>query len=276
MGGGEDVASVVRGSTEAVVRDLGDLLIATARYVPMGRTDRHSHCRPQLLITTAGLLRTHFPDRSCDVGPGDLLIHPERLPHAHEVGPDGAEIVTVATTEIDTAVGRTDAFVDGVGVRAVPSALPLARRIQRELTSDEAHVDLALRSLALRLVVEAARSHGDLQASGSTPPEWVGRAKVRLEEDFDDQIRIGVLATQVGVTPMQLIRAFQRHYGISPGAYLRQVRLRHALKLLSGSDRPLAGVALAAGYADQSHLCRVIKEETGLTPGEYRRAHQGE
>ena len=69
---------------------------------------------------------------------------------------------------------------------------------------------------------------------------------------------------------MKMIRAFQRHYGISPGAYLRQVRVEQALVLLESTDLPLASVALETGYSDQSHLCRVVKAETGLTPSQYR------
>lgn len=274
MGGGEDGASVVRGSTEAVVRDLGDLLVATASYAPEVCIPPHRHCRPQLLVALSGRLRTHFPDRSCDAGPGDVLVHPQDLLHSHEGGPEGAEIITVATGTNGNGSSGSDHLLDDFGIKPLLGSLPLARRIRRELTRDKVHADVALRSLALQLLVEAARSETASEAARESVPDWVGEAKMRLETEFNDQLKVGMLAAQIGVTPMQLIRAFQRHYGTSPGAYLRQVRLDHALMLLADSQRSLAGVALEAGYSDQSHLCRVVKEETGLTPAEYRKSFQ--
>jgi AraC family transcriptional regulator len=274
MGGGDEGASVVRGSTDAVVRDLGDLLVASASYAPDVHIPPHSHCRPQLLVALSGRLRTHFPDRSCDAGPGDVLVHPEDLLHSHEGGPEGAEIVTVATGTNGNGSRDSTSLLDDFGIKPLLGSLPLARRIRRELTRDKAHADVALRSLALQLLVETARSEMASEVARESVPDWVGEAKKRLETEFNDQLKVGRLATQIGVTPMQLIRAFQRHYGTSPGAYLRQVRLDHALMLLADSKRSLAGVALEAGYSDQSHLCRVVKEETGLTPAEYRRSFQ--
>jgi len=52
--------------------------------------------------------------------------------------------------------------------------------------------------------------------------------------------------------------------------YRRRVRVREAADLLASTDAPLTHVALAAGFADPSHLCRVFKAETGLTPHAYR------
>ncbi|RZL04731.1 MAG: helix-turn-helix domain-containing protein, partial [Rubrivivax sp.] len=37
------------------------------------------------------------------------------------------------------------------------------------------------------------------------------------------------------------------------------------------AGEPLAAVALRLGFADQSHLQRVFKDHTGITPGRYRR-----
>jgi AraC family transcriptional regulator len=136
-----------------------------------------------------------------------------------------------------------------------------------------------LRSLTLQLLTATALAAQKEQAPGGANgecPPWLERIRSTIEGEFHESIRIGELAHGVGLTPMQLIRAFQKHFGTSPGAYLRQVRLDHALALLAESKEPLTEVALGSGYSDQSHLCRVIKEETGLTPGEYRRSFRNE
>jgi AraC family transcriptional regulator len=38
------------------------------------------------------------------------------------------------------------------------------------------------------------------------------------------------------------------------------------------TDVPLAEIALAAGFADQSHFTKTFRRSRGLTPGEYRRS----
>ena len=54
------------------------------------------------------------------------------------------------------------------------------------------------------------------------------------------------------------------------GEYARRRRLDYARRQLADPDRPLAQIAADAGFADQSHLTRVFKRFTGLTPGQYR------
>jgi transcriptional regulator GlxA family with amidase domain len=51
-----------------------------------------------------------------------------------------------------------------------------------------------------------------------------------------------------------------------------RLRVRGALERLGGGERDLARLAADTGFVDQSHLCRVIRQETGSTPAELRAA----
>jgi AraC family transcriptional regulator len=75
----------------------------------------------------------------------------------------------------------------------------------------------------------------------------------------------------VQVHPAHLSRAFRTHFKVSLGSYLRRLRLDWAREQLVHSAASLASVALAAGFADQSHFTRAFKRYTGLTPNTYRR-----
>lgn len=48
------------------------------------------------------------------------------------------------------------------------------------------------------------------------------------------------------------------------------VRVDRALADLLHSDRPVADIAAAHGFSDQSHLSRLVRSHTGRTPGEWR------
>jgi AraC family transcriptional regulator len=101
-------------------------------------------------------------------------------------------------------------------------------------------------------------------------PRFVGRAHELLHDRFAEPLRIGDVALEVGVHPSSLARAFQRHYGCTPGDLVRLLRVDRASRLLSGSNLPLASIAREVGFSDQSHFSRTFKRATGMTPGAFR------
>jgi AraC family transcriptional regulator len=48
-------------------------------------------------------------------------------------------------------------------------------------------------------------------------------------------------------------------------------RVKRAKDLLRGTKRPIADIAVACGFADQSHLTRVFSKAFGISPGAWRR-----
>ena len=79
------------------------------------------------------------------------------------------------------------------------------------------------------------------------------------------------LAQIARLSTYHLIRAFRAEIGLTPHAYLVDVRVRRARDLLRVGQAP-AEVALGVGFADQAHLTRAFKSRIGVTPGAYRRA----
>jgi AraC family transcriptional regulator len=56
------------------------------------------------------------------------------------------------------------------------------------------------------------------------------------------------------------------------GEYLRRLRIGRAARQLAESETPLAEIALAAGFADQSHFSNVFRRQTGMSPSSFRRS----
>lgn len=99
----------------------------------------------------------------------------------------------------------------------------------------------------------------------------VAAARTYLHENFAADIRVGDLAALAGMGEFHFIRAFRRAVGLPPHAYLNQIRIDEAQRLLR-SRLPPAEVAVAVGYYDQSHLNRNFRRMLGITPGQYLRA----
>jgi AraC family transcriptional regulator len=95
----------------------------------------------------------------------------------------------------------------------------------------------------------------------------------RIHADFQRPLSLADLAATAGVHPVHLARAFREHQGITVAAYTRRLRFERSLRELAElgtSQRSLAEIAQAAGFADQSHFSRTFKKLTGLTPKAYR------
>lgn len=153
--------------------------------------------------------------------------------------------------------------------------------------------DLIARFLALHRVLEGAaqdallqqqllvQAFGDLlqrhgQACRRMPsapedPRALGRALQLVRDCSADPLTLEQMAAAADLTPFQLIAAFKRALGLTPHAYLNQLRLRAALRQLQ-AGQSLAEAALASGFYDQSALHKHFKRSFGITPLQYARA----
>ena len=114
------------------------------------------------------------------------------------------------------------------------------------------------------------------------PPRLVqaGSEQVRIRRVMDyldahhaEDVAIHALAAVACLSPYHFIRVFSRQTGLTPHAWLRQLRLRKAIALLRRGV-PIADAAVRVGFSDQSHLNRVCKQILGYTPGQLRNSIQ--
>jgi AraC-like DNA-binding protein len=82
-----------------------------------------------------------------------------------------------------------------------------------------------------------------------------------------DRLRIGGLATELGVSRRYLELRFQRQVGLSPATITRVARFQRATYLLA-QGCGLARTAVDSGYADQPHFNREVRRMAGVTPSE--------
>jgi AraC-like DNA-binding protein len=79
------------------------------------------------------------------------------------------------------------------------------------------------------------------------------------------------LARELAVSPHHLSRVFRAASGHTISRHRMRLRARDALERLAGGEDDLARMACNLGFTDQSHLCRVLREEAGGTPSALRR-----
>ncbi|MGJ7582440.1 AraC family transcriptional regulator [Variovorax sp. RHLX14] len=92
-----------------------------------------------------------------------------------------------------------------------------------------------------------------------------------LRDSYATPLTLERMGAVAGLTPFQLIVAFKRVLGLTPHAYLTQLRLEAALRRLQ-AGQSVVDAALAAGFYDQSALNKHFKRTFGVTPLQYVRA----
>ncbi|MGE8485127.1 MAG: helix-turn-helix domain-containing protein [Pseudomonas sp.] len=144
-------------------------------------------------------------------------------------------------------------------------ALTIAREIRRQLLATQPDL-LALEQYAVALV---GLAHSKADTTGPTPKAFA-RVMAQIAEQFQQPLTLEQLAATYGQNELRLLRDFTRAIGLTPHAYLIEVRLQAARRLIERSALPLASIALDVGFAHQSHMGSAFRKHLGMTPSQYR------
>lgn len=127
---------------------------------------------------------------------------------------------------------------------------------------------LIVEGLLLEMVGEASRQPAPVL--GARHPRWLLQAQDLLREGFAQHLTLEEIARAVGVHRVHLAQAFHKHFHCTVGEYIRELRIDYACRQLATSSMSLVEIALAAGFADQSHFTRTFKQGKGMSPSQYR------
>lgn len=227
----------------------------------------HEHARRSLLVILSGGFRERIVGEDVEAVAGTLYVRPAGLRHSHL---NGAEATRCLIVEL---LDRPDLEMATAASHARPLLLRSAgcarigQRVMRLSWDQQPANRLRLESLLLELLACVA-AHG---AVAEEPPEWLQQVHHQLREAFRDPPTVLQLATAAGVHPSHLLRRFRRHYGMSPTGMVRLWKAEHARSLLAEPGASLSAVAFEAGFADQSHMGRVLRRIYGTTPGRMQR-----
>ena len=95
-------------------------------------------------------------------------------------------------------------------------------------------------------------------------------AKNYIEQNYDKEIFINEIAEQMGYSTPHLINKFKGYYGITPKAFVSQVRILKAKELLLATDKLSREIAYRLGFSDELYFIHFFKKHTGLTPRQFR------
>ena len=111
----------------------------------------------------------------------------------------------------------------------------------------------------------------DKQPLAETSDERRDHVFSYIEEHFPEHITLPDAARQIHIAPTSLSRLFKKNTGITFVQYITNIRLRHAVSDLTGSQLSISDIALNNGFSTASQFNKIFKQQFHLSPGEYRK-----
>lgn len=152
----------------------------------------------------------------------------------------------------------------------------LVERILRENRLESFGQELMMQLLAMELLVALARGLREEWEESLRVRTGKARELVRIARDYiignhDRDISVSEVAGYVFLSQGYFTRAFRDETGMSPMAFLMQIRVEHACKLLERNDIKVSGVADMVGFSSPQRFNAAFRKHIGSTPMEYRR-----
>jgi AraC-like DNA-binding protein len=260
-------------------------------------TPWHYHPEYELVLVTESTGKRFIGDNIKSFGPGDLALIGPNVPHLYRNDPDyyqprsGLRAKSIVIHFLASSIG--DDFL------ALPACKKIRELLNRSamglditgktnaLVSEQMHhlLDLKGAPRLLKLLdilnklaeTKDKRNISNQQIMGENDKESERLSKVfeYVMKNFLSEIRITEVAELVHMAENSFSRYFSQRTRKTFSAFVNEVRLSHASKLLVDTGKSVSEICFASGFNNLSNFNRQFKELYGLSPLAYRNQYIG-
>ena len=162
---------------------------------------------------------------------------------------------------------------------APQKVVSLIQQMLREQERMDAYSGDMMLSQLTMLLVQLMRqanspSEAKLQTSNAihSENEIIRRAQMYVSTHIREKMTVPSLARQVDVSPSYLTALFHKNLQISPGEYIRRIKLQESKQMIRENNLNFTEIAAALQYSTVHHFSRQFKEKFGITPTEYAKS----
>ena len=235
-----------------------------------------SHPMPELTYVDQGSLHSVADGQDQLLKQGDIVIYAPNQWHMQYADIDVAPRFVTITFDMG---GESLAPLFNRKFTAPRQAQTLLRQMLREQEQlDRFSNDMIisqLNMLLLNLLREsAAPSTVKLQTSNAihSENEIIRKAQQYISSHIREKLSVPLVARQVDVSPSYLTALFHKNLQISPGEYIRRIKLQESKQMIRENDLNFTEIAAALQYSTVHHFSRQFKEKFGITPTEYAKS----
>ncbi len=253
----------------------------------------HYHPACEFTLVLRGGTERWVGDRIEPLTPGDLVFLGSELPHEYRNAP----IPGRRARQTEWVVVHFMPQILGDIGQACTTLAPLRRLFERARRG--LRVDGSTRGQAEALLLEMAHAQGlrrailllelldllstsshltELSSEGfrmeaqSPVSDRIGTVCTHIESHLDAPLRVPDLARGIGLSESALGRLFRKCTNGTVTQYVNRLRIAHACRLLAETDKTVAEIMLACGYASPAHFQRQFQRYQHRTPLAYRRS----
>ena len=234
-----------------------------------------AHPAPELLYVDQGSLHSVADGRDLTLQQGDFVFYPPNQWHMQyaDMGIAPRFLTIVFQAEGADFSGLADRIF-----HASPTALELLRQMRQEQDHPDAYTqDMLLTCLELLMLQLLRTSHAPARKLTTayalhSENEIIRRAQQYVSAHLREKLSVPLVARKVDVSPSYLTALFHKHLDISPGEYIRRVKLQESKRLIREGRMNFTEIAAALQYSTVHHFSRQFKEKFGITPTEYAKS----
>lgn len=222
----------------------------------------HRHDFSQLVLPVRGRLQLDIGGRERVLREGQAAFVESGMRHS-QAGQGAHRALVVDLDNAQLSADFAERMASRPFVTVSPAAYRLIDYMGCVLQGGAAAADLAQHWVPLMLDA--------LACMAPRPVARLGGLMALVHADPGRRWTTEDMAREACVSVSRLHALFRAELDTTPAAWLSQQRLQRVREWLAHTERPIAELALAAGYADQNALTRAMRRTTGLTPAAWRR-----
>src|SRR6266566_7603289 len=207
---------------------------------------------------------------------GDIDVIPDGMRSRWEMKEADTALVLRMERHLLCQVAEESGFEDHIEIRSrfrirdsqiEHLGWALMAEVQNEFPSGNLYMDCMARALAIQLL----RNHSSVSRTDSLPEGCMPRRKLHqvmsyIEENLGSNLSLQAIAEAAGMSASHLKVTFRKASGMPVHQYLIRRRVERAALLLREGKHPISQIAIAVGFAHQSHLAMHMRRLLGVSP----------
>ena len=228
------------------------------------------HPMAELLYVDSGSLHSVADGQDLVLNQGDLVLYaPEQWHMQYAESSQAPRMVTISfwARGMQWDALRNRRFCldrDGVNL--------LQRILQAQQQDDPDRIFSLLTLLLLKLQASSPKQEKTPQVIVSGENTIIRNAQQYVLEHVEEKMTVPLVAEGIGVSASYLTALFHKHLHLSPGEYVRRIKLDRSKQLIREGQMNFTQISDSLQYSTVHHFSRQFKQMFGMTPTEYAKS----
>ena len=230
-----------------------------------------SHPMAELLYVDKGRLHSVADGQDLLLEQGDLVLYAPEQWHMQYADPEQAP--SMVTIGFWARGMRWDGLCNRK-FRPGRETVNLLQQIMKAQERDDADRIFSLLTLVL-LDLQENTPNGEKQSAGagvSGENTIIRKAQQYVQAHIEERLTVPLVAEKIGVSASYLTALFHKHMELSPGEYIRRIKLDRSKQLIREGQLNFTQISESLQYSTVHHFSRQFKQMFGLTPTEYAKS----